>query len=202
MSNHLWFEDPSALAFLTAMIRFIVGFRFIRCFKEETDMRYALALPLMLFVIFSNAQAGSLEILPPGGNWNKVQALPPNTEIEIEISNGERISGNFLRLTDDSILFEEFGREKACLKDAVVRVSLIRPGSRARNAAIAAGISFGAGFGLGYAAAARAADQDRMSAGQRAGIGAAVGALSAGAASLVFLARTPSPQKEVIYRHR
>jgi hypothetical protein len=77
-------------------------------------MRSVLAFSWLFFATVFGAQAGSLEIMPPDGNWNKLKNLPPGSEIEIKLGDGEKIDGRFLNLMEDSILYEEFGREKAC----------------------------------------------------------------------------------------
>ena len=161
------------------------------------------AVALLFLMMISNAWADSFEVVPPPGNWNKVQSLPLNANITIELRLGGEISGEFIRLTEDSILLkEEYGREKTYLKDAVARVKWMRPGSRARNAAITGGIFFGIGFGLGYASAAYVADQNDMPAGERAAAGAGVGGLLGGAAAAISLVHRPGLRGEVIYKAR
>ncbi len=165
-------------------------------------MRRALASVLLLLMIISNARAANFEVGPPGGNWNKVQILPLKADITIELKRGGEISGEFIRLTEDSILFTEYGREKSCLKNMVSRVLWMRPGSRLRKAGIVGGIFFGLGFGLGYASAANVADQNSMPAGERAAVGAGIGALIGGAAAVISIAHRPGPRSELVYRAR
>jgi hypothetical protein len=165
-------------------------------------MRKAFAVALLFLMMISQAWADSFEVAPPPGNWNKIQSLPLNTNITIELKHGGEISGEFIRLTEDSILLKEYAREKTYPKDAVARVKWMRPGSRARNAAIIGGILFGIGFGLGYAGAAYAADQNHMPAGERAAVGAGVGGLLGGAAAAISLVHRPGLRGEVIYRAR
>jgi hypothetical protein len=164
-------------------------------------MRKSIAFAI-IFIAISVAQAADFESAPPAGNWNKVQSLPPNANITLELKNGEEISGSYARMTEDLIIYKEYEREKGCLKTTVTRVLLMQPGSRTRNAGIAGLISFAAGFGLGYAIAPGAADQNNMAAGERAGAGAAVGALLGGAAALIAAAHHPGPKKELIYKAR
>jgi hypothetical protein len=160
-------------------------------------------VPALSFLIaVSSAWAESLVISPPSGNWNKVQGLPPNTNVTMELKQGEQINGEFIALTEDAITVKEFSREKTYPKAAVARILWMRPGSRARNAAIAGGIFFGLGFGLGYAGAAKIADQDSMPAGERASVGAAVGGLIGGAAAAIAAAHRPGPRGELIYQAR
>jgi hypothetical protein len=165
-------------------------------------MRKAFAVALLFLMMITHVWAESLEIAPPSGNWNKVRSLPQNTNITIELKYGDEISGEFIRLTEDSILLKEYAREKTYPKDAVAKVKWMRPGSRARNAAIIGGIFFGIGFGLGYASAAYVADQNDMPAGERAAVGAGVGGLLGGAAAAISLVHRPGPRGEVIYRAR
>ncbi len=165
-------------------------------------MRKSLTSILLVFVMLSNAWAGSVEIQPPGGNWNKVQSLPARADITVELKRGGTISGEFVRLTEDSILLQEDGTERTYLKDLVARVQWMRPGSKAKVAGIAGGILFGIGFGLGYASAATIADQNSMPAGERAQVGAVMGAVFGGAAAAISLAHHPSPRSELVYRAR
>jgi hypothetical protein len=148
---------------------------------EEVDMRRAVAGALSFLMVISSAWADSYALAPPTGNWNKVQSLPLNTNITLVLKYGEEISGEFISLTEDSITVKELSREKTYPKTAVARIMWMRPGSRARNAAIAGGVLFGIGFGLGYAGAAQIADQNSMPAGERASVGAAFGGLMGGA---------------------
>ncbi len=83
---------------------------------------------------------------------------------------------------------------------AVAWVQWMRPGSRARKAAIRGGIFFGIGFGLGYATAAYAADQDHMSAGERVIVGAGVGGVLGGTVAAISMVRRPGLSGEVIYK--
>jgi hypothetical protein len=169
---------------------------------KEAIMRKASAVALLLLMVISAARADSLELAPPPGNWNKVQSLPPNASIKVRLKHGTEIDGEFIRLTDNSILVMEYGREKNYPQNAVAWIQWMRPGSRARNAAIIGGIFFGIGFGLGYAAAAQIADQNSMPAGERAGAGAAIGGVLGGAAAAISLAHRPGPRGEVIYKAR
>jgi hypothetical protein len=165
-------------------------------------MRKILAVILFFLTTISHARANSFEVAPPPGNWNKVQSLPTNTNITIELKYGEEVSGEFVRLAEDSIVVKEFEREKVFPRHAVARIKWMKPGSRARNAAIIGGIFFGIGFGLGYAGAAYVADQNSMPAGERAAAGAAIGGLIGGAAAAISMAYHPGPRGEVIYKAR
>jgi len=166
------------------------------------DMRKPPAVTLLFLMMISRAWADSFEVAPPPGNWNKVQSLPTNTNITMELKNGEKVSGEFVRLTEDSIVVTEFEREKVFARNAVALIKWMKPGSRARNAAIIGGIFFGIGFGLGYASAAYVADQNDMPAGERAAAGAGVGGLLGGAAAAISLVHRPGLRGEVIYKAR
>lgn len=169
---------------------------------EEVGMRKAFGVAWLFFMMTSHVFAGGFEAAPPPGNWNKVQILPLNTSITIELKHGAEISGEFMRLTEDSILVKEYARERIFPRDAVARIKWLKPGSRARNAAIAGGIFFGIGFGLGFASAAYVADQNYMASGERAAVGAGIGGLLGGAAAAISLLHRPGPGHEVIYRSR
>ena len=163
-------------------------------------MQKAVASTLLVFMIISTAWAGKIEIPPPGSNWNKVQSLPAKADVTIELQPGGEITGEFIRLTEDSILLKEAGMEQAYLKNMVAKVLWLHPGSRAKQAGIVGGIFFGIGFGLGYASAATIADQNSMPAGERASAGAALGAFIGGAAAAISLAHRPKPRSELVYR--
>ena len=165
-------------------------------------MRKILAVTLLFLRMISPAWAETFEVAPPPGNWNKVQSLPTNTNVNIELKHGEQVSGEFVRLTEDSIVVKEFEREKVFPRNAVALIKWMKPGSRARNAAIIGGIFFGIGFGLGYASAAYIADQNSMPAGERASAGAGVGGLFGGAAAAISLLHRPGLRGEVIYKAR
>jgi len=163
-------------------------------------MKKSIVFALLLLAIIPNAQAENNPTIAPPGNWNKVQTIPPNTSIIVEMRYAEVIEGEFIRLAGDSIIVKEFGREKTFPKSAVAKVKWMRPGSRARNAAIAGGIFFGIGFGLGFAAAPNVADRNNMPAGERVSTAAAVGGFVGGVAAAISLARHAGPHAEVIYR--
>ena len=165
-------------------------------------MGRAFTIALIFIAMASNVLADEFEVAPPVGNWNKVQGLLLNSNITIELKQGGKMDGAFMRLTEDSVYLKEYVREEAYAKADILRVYWMRPGSRARNAAILGGILFGIGFGVGYAAAPKAADQNNMPAGERAAAGAAIGGLLGGAAALISLAHRPGPRSEVIYRSR
>jgi len=165
-------------------------------------MRKAFAVALLLLMATSHAWADSLEIAPPPENWNKVQSLPPNANITIELKHGGKISGTFIRLTEDSILLTEYAREQTYPKNAIAQIKRMRPASPFRNAAIVGSVCFGIGFGLGYAAAAHAADQDHTSVGERAKVGAAIGGVFGGAMAATSLVLPAGVRNEVIYRAR
>jgi hypothetical protein len=165
-------------------------------------MRKAIASILLVLIVVSTASAGNLEILPPSGNWNKVQSLPAKADITVELRHGGEVTGEFVRLTEDSVLLKEAGIEQNYRKEMVAKVLWLHPGSRAKRAGIVGGIFFGIGFGLGYASAATIADQNSMPAGERAAAGAAIGATIGGIAAAISLAHRPGPKSELVYRAR
>lgn len=165
-------------------------------------MRKVFSVALFLLMTISHARANSVEVAQPPGNWNKVQSLPINTNITVELKYGDEVSGEFVRLAENSIVVREFEREKVFPRNAVALIKWMKPGSRVRNATIIGSIFFGIGFGLGYASAARAADQNDMPAGERVGVGAGVGGLLGGGAAAISLAHRPGLRGEVIYRAR
>ncbi len=165
-------------------------------------MRRACAFALLFLMIIPTAWAGSFEIAPPGGNWNKVQSIPQGSQLTVKLKFGETIEGDFVSLAEDTILLKVLDRDQTYPKDAVSEIRLMRQGSRLKNAAIAGGILFGVGFGLGYAGAAYIADQDSMPAGERAAAGAGIGAITGGVAAAIALAHRPALRSELIYQAR
>jgi hypothetical protein len=165
-------------------------------------MRKPIAMILLLILAASNTWAASFVGTPPPGNWNKVQSLPQGADLTIEMKHKQEITGEFIRLDNDSIVIRELDRERIYPKDSVVRVKLMRPGSRARKAGILGGLLFGAGFGIGYAGASYALDYDNAPAAERAKFGAIVGALAGGAGAAIALMHLPEPHGELIYRAR
>ncbi len=163
-------------------------------------MQKAFGVSLLFLLIIPHLRAERLDFAPPSGNWNKVQSLPTKTNIAIELRYGEEVNGEFVRLAEDSIVVREYEREKVFPRNAVALIKRIKPGSRARNAAIAGGIFFGIGFGLGYAGGAYITDQNSMPAGERASVGAAMGGLMGGVAAAISAAHRPGPLGELIYR--
>jgi hypothetical protein len=165
-------------------------------------MQKTFAGALLFLLMIPHGWAQSLEVAPPSGNWNKVQSLPTNTNITLELKYGEEVNGEFVRLADDSIVVKEFEREKAFPKNAVALIKWMKPGSRARNAAIIGGISLGVGFGLGYVGASNLTDQNDPPAGERAMAGVFLGFLLGGEAAAIALAYRPGLRGGVIYKAR
>jgi hypothetical protein len=163
-------------------------------------MQKAFGVALLFLMIIPHVRAEGLDVAPASGNWNKVQSLPTNTNISMELKFGETVDAQFVHLAEDSIIVKEFEREKVFPRNAVASIKWMKPGSRARNAAIAGGIFFGIGFGLGYAGGAYIADQNSMHAGERASVGAAMGGLMGGVAAAISAVHRPGPRGELIYR--
>jgi hypothetical protein len=115
-------------------------------------MKKTITAALLSLLILSNGWAQDVTIAP-AGNWNKVQDLPAKTNAIVELKHAGSVEGEFVRLTGDALVVKELERERTFPKDSVAAVRQMRPGSRAKKAAIAGGILFGIGFGLGYAAA-------------------------------------------------
>jgi hypothetical protein len=136
---------------------------------------YAPISVMLCFAIVLNAGAGASVVAPPQDNWNKVQNLKQDTNLTVDLKGGVRYIGEFVRLTDNSILIKDMDREREFPKSSVSRISLMRQGSRAKNAAIAGGVVGAIFFGIGCAVAARATDQDKASGGERIAIGSAMG---------------------------
>jgi len=162
-------------------------------------MKKAIVFASLFLAVISNAWAEDITIAPPG-NWNKVQSLPLDTHVIVDLKHAGEIDGEFIQLTEDSIVVKELGREKIFPKVEVARVQWKRPGSRVRYAAIMGPVFFGIGFGLGYAAAPKVGDDDTMSGSERAKVGAGVGGIMGGVAAAISLARNPGFRSEVIYR--
>ncbi len=162
-------------------------------------MRKIIAMACLILTSMSSSWANGLEFGPPAGNWNKVQTLAPNTTIILELKDRGEISGEFLRLTEKSLVINGPAGEETYLKTDVARIKCVRAGSRVRNAAIVGGILFGLGFGLGYAIAPTIGDDDTMRPGERASAGAGVGGIFGGVAAAIALARRPGLRTEIIY---
>lgn len=163
-------------------------------------MKRALVFTALFLAMISNARAENLT--GPAGNWNKVQNLPRSTNVVVLLKHAGEVDGEFIKLTEQSIVVKEFGREREYPKTEVAKVRWIKPGSRARNAAIIGGIGFGIGFGLGYAGGAKFTDRNEAPAGDRAVVGAAMGGFIGGVAAAISMAHRPGPRAETIYTAR
>jgi hypothetical protein len=169
-------------------------------------MRKALfctSIAVMLSLTFVlDAWAGSFEMAPPQGNWNKVQSLNPGVNLTVHLKGGEIYIGEFVRLGGDSILMKVVDREREFPKSSVSRIGLMRQGSRRKNAAIAGGVVGAIGFGIGCAVAARAMDQNSASAGERMAIGVAMGGVWGGIAAAIAAAHKPGVHEEIVFQSR
>jgi len=162
-------------------------------------MHKPIVIAVLLLLVGSNSWAKDITTAIPPGNWNKVQGLSQDANISIELRNGLEIDGEFVGLSEDSIILKDYGTERRYPQKAVVKIKLMRPGSRTRNAAIVGGAVFGAGFGIGYAGAASMMDKNSATAGERAQIGALMGSLWGGVAAAIAAAHRPGPRGELIY---
>jgi hypothetical protein len=165
---------------------------------KEEDMKKAIVFASLFLIVISNAWAEDITI-PPPGNWNKVQSLSMNTNIIVKLKYAGEVEGEFIRLTQDSIVMKEFGKEKTLPRNEVAKVQWMQPGSRVRNAAIVGPIFFGIGFGLGYAAGPYIGDDDNMPSSERAKAGVGIGGIMGGVAAAIALAHRPGLRREVIY---
>jgi hypothetical protein len=160
------------------------------------------AILMMCFAIVLNAEAADFVADPPQENWNKVRSLTEGTNLAVQLKGGVRYIGEFVRLGDHSILIKDMDREREFPQSAVSRVSLMRQGSRAKNAAIVGGVVGSIFFGIGCAIAARATDQDKVSGGERMAIGGAMGGIWGGIAAAIAAAHKPGIHEEVIFKSR
>jgi hypothetical protein len=169
-------------------------------------MRKALfckSLAVMLSLTFVlDAWAGSPEIDPPQGNWNKIQSLIPGVNLTVYLKGGMRYMGEFVSLRGNSILIKDMNREREFPQSSVSRIGLMRKGSRRKNAAIAGGVVGVIGFGIGCAIAARAMDQNSASAGERMAFGVAMGGVWGGVAAGIAAAHKPGIQEEIVFQSR
>ncbi len=156
----------------------------------------------LISLMASNVWASDFAGTPPAGNWNKVQTLAQGTHLSVEEKNGLVLDVNFLRLTDDSLIVNEDGKERAIPKGRVSTVDLLQPSSRQKNAAIVGAIFFGAGFGIGCAAAAYIADENSATAGERVQAGALMGSVWGGIAAAIAALHRPGLHHEELYRAR
>jgi hypothetical protein len=159
-------------------------------------------LVIALWLATANAWAANFAAGPPPGNWAKVAALAKDTQIAMSLKRGDKIEGSFVRLEEEQILLNDNGRERQYPKSSIAEISLLKQGSRKKNAAIAGRALFAVGFAAGYAIAPQVADVNEMPAGERAGVGAAFGAVWGGIAAGFAALHRPGVQETVIYKSR
>ncbi len=157
---------------------------------------------VLAVLLATNARATDSMGMPPTENWNKVESLRPGTDLSVDLKYGEAIDGKYVQLDSDSVLLRTDSTDRLIPKNAVSQISIVKPGSRVKNAAIAGGVFFGIGFAIGCAGAAYIADQNSATAGERVQAGSAFGGLFGGIAAAIASIRRPGLHREVIYRSR
>ena len=157
---------------------------------------------MLCFTFELDSWAGSPEMAPPQGNWNKEQSLTPGANLTVYLKGGVKYIGELLSLGGNSILIKDMNREREFPQSSVLRIGLMRQGSRAKNAAIAGGVVGAIGFGIGCAVAAGVIDQNSASAGEHLAIGGAMGGFWGGIAAAIAAAHKPGVHEEIIFQSR
>jgi hypothetical protein len=91
----------------------------------------------------------------PPGDWaslGRTPALSTGPEIQVRTTDGKRYRGRFQSTSDDGLVLITSSGEERLARSAIARVSVSRPGHRARNALIGLGAGAGGGLAIGAAA--------------------------------------------------
>lgn len=105
-----------------------------------------LVLAVAALVISAAAQP-----LQRGPNWERVESLPPGSEIRVLLAGGKTLRGFLQSATSDSLAINATMSQEKLLRPDIRRVQLKRPGHRGRNTLI--GLAVGTGGGLAAGAA-------------------------------------------------
>ena len=89
---------------------------------------------------------------PPSG-WNRVQALPPGTEVRIRIARSNTIRGRLEAVGDASLTVNPGSTSRSIGRQQIAGVSVRTKARRRRSALIGLAIGAGGGAALGGSAA-------------------------------------------------
>src|SRR5579862_3247054 len=91
----------------------------------------------------------------PSSDWaslGRTPALSAGTEIQVKTTDDKRYRGKFQSASDDGLVLTTSSGEERLARSAIARVSVGRPGHRARNALIGLGAGAAGGLAIGAAA--------------------------------------------------
>ncbi|MGI8746385.1 MAG: hypothetical protein ACR2NN_28170 [Bryobacteraceae bacterium] len=104
------------------------------------------AYPITCMVLFA------FEFAAQAQSWNNVTSLSTGAEIRIAGPHSGSLRGTLQSVTDDALVLNSSSGTETFTRQQVTRVSVKKPGHRARNTLIGLGVGAGAGLGIGAAA--------------------------------------------------
>lgn len=111
-------------------------------------------------------------------SWQNLNTLQSGEKIQVKSSNGNKITGAFMSVSDTEITLQTDAGPRAILQHDVRRVQRMGSGHRLRNSLIGAGV--GAGVGAGIAAGIWENGGYLGGKGDGSAVGAVIGGLAGG----------------------
>jgi hypothetical protein len=131
--------------------------------------------------------------------WDKVQAFPAGTRIEVGLVGDKTVSGTLAQVSTEGLALDRKGRSMQIARSDIRRVWVLGKGSRLKNVGIAALAGFAIGCPIGAARAGYIGDTNHPSLKLRGGFCLVLGGLGAGVGAGV-VAPFPATKSTLVYR--
>ncbi|MFB3778477.1 MAG: hypothetical protein ACE141_12745 [Bryobacteraceae bacterium] len=133
------------------------------------------------------------------GAWDKVQALPTGTRIQVSLAKDKTVDGTLAQVSDEGLVLDRKGDPMQIARTGIRRVWVLGKGSRLKRTGLAALAGFAIGCPIGAAKAGYLGDTNRPSPTLRGGFCLALGGFGAGIAAGVT-APFPATKYTLVYR--
>jgi hypothetical protein len=115
--------------------------------REEKDMRLDTVFGVLVALTLGTLPLQA-EVIP--GKWQKVEAQPVGTALNVELNSGERLIGKLVQVQPDALLVETLDGERRMDAAEVKKISLSGVKDSSMDGALAgAGLGALGGIGLG-----------------------------------------------------
>jgi hypothetical protein len=84
--------------------------------------------------------------------WDNVKRLPSNMQVRLSLTNGRKLRGGVLNVTDDSLVVAVSKSNQTFVRNNIARVAVRGQSHRGRNALIGMGVGAGVGLAAGAGA--------------------------------------------------
>ena len=88
-------------------------------------------------------------LLAQSPEWDTVKRLPSGSQVRLSLTNGRKLHGGLLNVTDDSVLVAVSRSNQTLTRVTITRVAIKGASHRGRNALIGMGVGAGVGLAAG-----------------------------------------------------